>query len=193
MTSGLFGPGWFESEMDIGAGSTNAAASVTEITADHVHQAARARRSRSKSRAAEAQGREMAGAFARLMAALAFARGVLRVGFTSRQQAEAYRARLVAMMEPLLELAARDLPLLDMVGKAYGTALDALDAQILTLKPIARVATGGQPACLVAWQLYGDTERAAEIVRLNGVRCPEFMPETVLAPLPDDAPRGAGR
>lgn len=149
---------------------------------------------RSKSRIAEERGREMARAFARLMAALAFARGVLRVAFSSRQQAEAYRERLVTMMEPLLELAARDQRLLTTVGEAYGTALQALDARILSLKPIARVTTGeSQPACLIAWQLYGDTERAAELVRLNGARCPEFMPETLLAPMPDDAPAGAGR
>lgn len=149
---------------------------------------------RSKSRVAEERGREAARGFTRLMAALAFARGVLRINFTSRQQAEAMRTRLVTIMEPLLEMASRDLKLLDLVVKAYGIALDALDAQILTLKPIARVSTGeSQPACLVAWQLYGDTERAAELVRLNQARCPEFMPETLLAPLPDDAPPGAGR
>ncbi|MCP4564066.1 MAG: hypothetical protein GY873_30100 [Bosea sp.] len=136
----------------------------------------------------------MARAFARLMAALAFARGVLRVSYTSRQQAEAMRGRLVAMMEPLLELAARDQQLLQTVVEAYGVALDALDARILSLKPVVRVTTGeSQPACLIAWQLYGDTERAAELVRLNGARCPEFMPETLLAPMPDDAPPGAGR
>jgi prophage DNA circulation protein len=143
---------------------------------------------RSTSRILEARGREQAAVFARLLAALAFARGVLRLDFATRQQAQQARARLVAVMEPLLDRAATETELLTVVVGAYGQALAAIDAEILSLKPLARVVTGqSQPACLLAWQLYSDTTRAAELVRLNNARCPEFMPVEILAPLPDDA------
>lgn len=149
---------------------------------------------RSASRLVEQRGREMAANLARLLAALAFARGVLRIDFSSRQQAEQARARIVTLVEPLLDLAATDAALLDVVVGCYGAALEALDAAILSLKPLVRVVTGeSQPACLLAWQLYGETERAAELVRLNNARCPEFMPVTLLVALPADAPEGAGR
>lgn len=143
---------------------------------------------RSTSRILEARGRDQAAVFARLLAALAFARGCLRLDFATRQQAQAARARLVAVMEPLLDRAATETELLTVVMGAYGQALAAIDTEILSLKPIARVVTGqSQPACLLAWQLYADTTRAAELVRLNNARCPEFMPVEILAALPDDA------
>lgn len=149
---------------------------------------------RSQSRLVERRGRDRAAAFARLLAALAFARGALRTDFASRQQAQAMRERIVALFEPLLELAAEQADLLQVTVACYGAALEALDAEILSLKPIVRVTTGeSQPACLLAWQLYGDTERAAELVRLNNARCPEFMPATLLAVKPDDAPLGGVR
>lgn len=143
---------------------------------------------RSTSRIVEQRGRQSAATFARLIAALAFARGCLRLDLASRQQAEQVRARMVALMEPLLDLAATDGDVLRVVVEAYGQALAAIDSEILTLKPVVRVVTGeSQPACLLAWQIYADTERAAELVRLNNARCPEFMPVEILAALPDDA------
>jgi prophage DNA circulation protein len=143
---------------------------------------------RSASRLAEQRGRDAAAIYARLIAALAYARGSLRLDFGSRQQAQEIRERLVAVMEPLLDRAATEPDLFEAVVGAYGQALDALDAQILSLKPIVRVVTGeSQPACLLAWQLYADTERAAELVRLNNARCPEFMPVELLCALPDDS------
>nr|WP_047578338.1 hypothetical protein [Methylobacterium sp. ZNC0032] len=149
---------------------------------------------RSQSRIVEQRGCERAAAFSRLVAAIAFARGVLRMDFASRQQAQEARARIVALFEPLLELAASQAELLQVTIACYGAALEALDSEILSLNPVVRVTTGeSQPACLIAWQLYGDTERAAELVRLNRARCPEFMPVTLLAAKPDDAPAGAGR
>lgn len=149
---------------------------------------------RSQSRVVEQRGRARAAAFSRLLAAIAFARGALRAEFTSRQQAQSMRERIVALFEPLLELAAEQADLLQVTIACYGAALEALDAEILTLNPIVRVTTGeSQPACLLAWQLYGDTERAAELVRLNNARTPEFMPVTLLAAKPDDAPVGAVR
>ncbi|WP_420104155.1 hypothetical protein [Bosea sp. (in: a-proteobacteria)] len=149
---------------------------------------------RSRSRQVEQRGRERAAAFSRLIAALAFARGALRVDFASRQNAQEMRARIVALFEPLLEMVAADADLLQVTVSCYGAALEALDAEILSLNPIVRVTTGeSQPACLLAWQLYGDTERAAELVRLNRARCPEFMPTVLLAAQPDDLSKGGGR
>lgn len=141
---------------------------------------------RSASRKAEARGRESAALYARLIAALAFARGVLRLTFASREEAVQARARIVALMEPLLELASAEAVLLDVVVDAYGGAVAALDAATLSLKPLVRVETGESlPVCLVAWHLYADTERAEELTQLNGDRTPEFMPPRMIGMEPE--------
>lgn len=141
---------------------------------------------RSASRKAEARGRESAALYGRLIAALAFARGVLRLSFASREEAVQGRARVVALMEPLLELASAEAELLDLVVEAYGRAIGALDAATLSLKPLVRVETGQSlPVCLVAWHLYADTERADQLAQLNGDRTPEFMPARMIAMEPE--------
>lgn len=41
------------------------------------------------------------------------------------------------------------------------------------------------PACVVAWQLYEDPERASELARMNRVRSPSFMPTRFRAFAPE--------
>ena len=140
---------------------------------------------RSASRRAEAEGAARAAAHARLIAALALCRGVLRLDFERRESALAARDRITAAMEPCLSLAAGEPALLELAMGAYGAALAALDARILSLNPLVRVQTGeSEPVALLAWQLYADTTRMDELAATNGDRTPEFMPTTLLARRP---------
>jgi prophage DNA circulation protein len=62
-------------------------------------------------------------------------------------------------------------------SQAIGHAADYLSARALDLRPIIFVsAPVSLPATAVAWALYGDPQRAAEVVARNRVGTPALMP-----------------
>lgn len=62
-------------------------------------------------------------------------------------------------------------------SQAVGHAADYLSARALDLRPIILVSSPvSLPATAVAWALYGDPQRASEIVARNRVGTPALMP-----------------
>lgn len=100
-------------------------------------------------------------------------------GYGDRPSALAARARLAEVAGPALERIAQ------LAGEGVWRAssdsvrfaLDHLSRAALDLKPVVRIAAARSfPATALAWRLYGDPERAAELVDRNRVSTPAFMP-----------------
>jgi prophage DNA circulation protein len=121
----------------------------------------------------------------RALAAAAYARRLMRAEFDTRDQAVAARVTLDALIAPLLDEGVLDGAAFAALSTLWGLASGHLIDRMTSLKPIVRVSTGKPlPATLLAWQLYGDTERAGELVRRNGVATPSFMPTILEAVAP---------
>lgn len=105
----------------------------------------------------------------------------------SREEIEAARARLVAESEPALDglAAAGAVEAHSAVATTIERALQGLDALALTIAPLAQIrASASLPATVLAWRLYGDVERASELVGRAGTLTPLFMPVDLTAPAP---------
>jgi len=114
---------------------------------------------------------------AALLAELAVA--IASRSYPDRREALAASDRLVAASEASLERIAQygGEDLWRAASDAVRHALDHLSRGALDLKPVVLVeAIQSMPATVLAWQLYGDPARAAELVARNGVATPLFMP-----------------
>ena len=112
-----------------------------------------------------------------MVAALAIA-GV-RDQYPARQDASAERERLSLYAGPVLETMGDRVgaELLDWLSNLTGQAALSLSRQSATQAPLVRVETGVfLSATRAAFELYGDANRAAEIVDRNRVPTPAIMP-----------------
>lgn len=110
-----------------------------------------------------------------------------RTGFADRQSASAARLRIRGAYDGVSDRLAAGL------GQAAALILDTaaretsayLVQEAASLQPVVRVEAGrSAPAAALAWSLYGDPERAAELVARNAVGTPFFMPATIEAVSP---------
>lgn len=108
----------------------------------------------------------------------------LRLDYPARQEAEAMRAAISGAAEPAYAAC----------GEAYGHAVldwlvlmtaatvTALSAIAASRAPLVRVETGlSLPSALVAWDLYGDPGRGAEIAARNRCGTPMLLPAVLEA------------
>jgi len=103
----------------------------------------------------------------------------VRRDYAARQDATAARTAFSTVAEPVIEQTGDVLGyeahawLANLVGQA-AIVLSRLAAD---RAPLVRVETGlSMPATRLAYDLYGDPDRAAELVERNGVSTPCFMP-----------------
>lgn len=108
----------------------------------------------------------------------------VRRNYAARQDAAAARATFAAFAEPEIERTGQLLGyaahvwLADLVGKA-SVILSKLAAD---RAPLVRVETGvSMPSSRLAYDLYGDPDRGAELVTRNKVATPIFMPVRIEA------------
>jgi prophage DNA circulation protein len=114
---------------------------------------------------------------AALLAEVAVA--VAERAYDDRLQAQSAAGRLSALAEGSLERIAETggEEIWRAAGEAVRQAIDYLGRGALDLKPVVLVeAMRSFPSTLLAWRLYGDPERAEELVARNGVSTPLFMP-----------------
>jgi hypothetical protein len=130
---------------------------------------------------ATATGRAMAG-FLAAAAALATVRG----GYAVRQDAMAARADLSAAVSPILgSIGVLGYEAEDWLSGLTGDAITALSREAADRAPLVRVETGvSLPATVLAWRLYGDPARAADLVARNRVATPCLMPAAFEAAAP---------
>lgn len=107
--------------------------------------------------------------------------------YTCRQDAVAARSALADMADTAREAMAEiGYEAAEWYGGLIGAALDAMSRDAANLSPLVRVETGlSLPSALVAWKLYGDPRRAAELVARNKVATACFMPAVMTAVAPD--------
>lgn len=111
-----------------------------------------------------------------------------RTDFADRQSAVAARARITAAMDGATDRIAGALGQapLETLGTAARQSAAFLVAELSSLQPIARVRTARSlPATALAWALYRDPNRAAELVARNRTATPFFMATTLEALTPD--------
>lgn len=120
-----------------------------------------------------------AGWVSRSIVAAAYAVAVLRPDYASRQDARRARERFAAAVRPVVEQAG------DALGAAVaawlsgltGEAALTLSRRAATLAPVVRVETAlSLSAIRAAYDLYGDANRAGELVDRNRVATPALMP-----------------
>lgn len=141
---------------------------------------------RSQSRIQEQKGRDAARLAAEILFIAAWAQCVTQQEVKSRAEAEALRKQAERFFVPVLESNLLTFEMLNLVQEGYAALIAWLDKAALSLKPLVRVQTTTRLPChLLAWQLYGDTARGEELVALNNVATPAFMPTDFLAPSPD--------
>lgn len=140
---------------------------------------------RARSRREELAGRETARLAVRIAFAAAFAECLSLAEIRSRADAEAYRRRCAEIFEPMLASPLLDDETLPLLRDLYSRAVGYLVRIGLDLKPIVRVTAGERlPSTLLAWQLYQDPSRAAEICDRNDISTPFFCPVTLDAEQP---------
>lgn len=107
--------------------------------------------------------------------------------YAARQDAVAARSALADMADTAREAMAKlGYEAAEWYGGLIGEALDAMSRDAANLKPLVRVETGlSLPSTLLAWKLYGDPSRAAELVARNKVATACFMPAALTAVAPD--------
>lgn len=99
--------------------------------------------------------------------------------YSDRPSAQAAAGRLSALAEDSLERVAEygGEDIWRAAADAVRQALDYLGRGVLDLKPVVLVeAMRSFPSTVLAWRLYGDPERAEELVSRNGCSTPLFMP-----------------
>ncbi len=107
--------------------------------------------------------------------------------YAARQDAVAARSALADMADTAREaMATLGYVAAEWYGGLIGAALDAMSRDAANLKPLVRVETGlSLPSTLLAWQVYGDPSRAAELISRNKVATACFMPSALTAIAPD--------
>lgn len=103
----------------------------------------------------------------------------LRGDYPARPDAVAARTALVARAGPVTEDAGTTygFELHGWLTALVGTAVDQLSTLAATRAPLVRVETGvSLPATLIAWDLYGDPSRDAELVDRNECGTAFVMP-----------------
>lgn len=119
---------------------------------------------------------------AALLAEVAVA--VAEQAYGDRPTAQAAAGRLAALADDSLDRVAETggEDIWRAASEAVRQALDYLGRGALDLKPVVLVeALRSLPSTVFAWRLYGDPERAEELVARNGVATPLFMPTQIEA------------
>jgi len=136
--------------------------------------------------ALQAQSRLARAAAACLEAALLAEAAVAyaSIEYADRQQAQAAIQELAATAEPALERIAEHTneEVWRAASDAVQHAIEHLSRTSLDLKPVVLVESMRSfPSTVLAWRLYGDPERAEELVSRNGVTTSLFMPTSLEA------------
>jgi prophage DNA circulation protein len=116
---------------------------------------------------------------ARLILITGYVNALLTATYASRPDAVTARDQLNALLDNELAAAVGEesVGLIDAIANLRGTATAYLSALAISLKPIVIVSTArALPSIVLAWRLYGDPTRAAELVSQNDVKHPSFMP-----------------
>ncbi|MBN9453261.1 MAG: hypothetical protein J0I42_15035 [Bosea sp.] len=106
---------------------------------------------------------------------------------TGREDVETARARLATGVEPILDGLATigDGSMHTAVRETIDMAIAGLDEIVLNIAPMALIrAIRNLPSTVLAWQLYGNPDRAGEIVALSGSLTPLFLPLEMTLPAP---------
>ena len=138
--------------------------------------------------------RTAAGTLARMLAACCEA-ALLGQSFVAeaksdlvdQQSAVAARARIGMAMDGATDRigAAAGLEVVSLLSEVANTCSAHLATLAADLKPLVQVATPrSAPSSVLAWELYGDPERGAELVDRNRTMTPLFMPTKVTALAP---------
>jgi len=108
----------------------------------------------------------------------------VRADYPTRQDAVAARIYIAATADALYPLAAPAGPdAVDFVVRLAGSVVTGLSALATSRAPLVRVEINmSAPSALMAWQMYADPARGAEIVRRNRVATPMLMPAAFEAP-----------
>lgn len=118
-----------------------------------------------------------------LAGAVAFAGEAARLlaaaDYSSRRAAAAARSRIAALATKVLPLyAALGADASTAFDDIYGKAARHVSSRILDLAPVTIVeVSAALPSNVLAYRLYGDPNRGAELVARNGVATPCFMPQ----------------
>lgn len=128
-----------------------------------------------------AGGRVRAAEIAALIAAFALA--CCRVAYESEQDAATARATLARVAAPAIELAGTvSADLCEWLSRLTGEAALALSRLAATRAPLVRVETGvSLSAIRLAHDLYGDANRAGELVARNRAATAAMMPTAIEA------------
>lgn len=104
----------------------------------------------------------------------------VRADYPSRQDAIAARTRIAADGDALYQhLAPAGADAVNFAASLVGATVLSLSRLAASRAPLVRVETNvSLPSSLLAWQLYGDPARSAELVQRNGVATPLAMPVT---------------
>lgn len=111
-----------------------------------------------------------------------------RTGFSDRPSADAARTRIRTAFDEAGDRIADALgqPTLIVLDTAARQTSASLVAEAATLKPVVQVeAAASFPAASLAWALYGDPERAADLLARNKVGTPFYMPASFEALSPE--------
>ena len=107
-----------------------------------------------------------------------------RTGFADRRAASAARVRIRNAYDGASDRVAVLLgqPALMLLDSVAREASAHLVQEATSLRPVVLVQAGGSvPAAALGWSLYGDPERAAELMARNAVGTPFHMPATIEA------------
>ena len=110
----------------------------------------------------------------------AYAQALLGVIFTDRPAAVQARADALVRLDAVLGLCsgAQDLELYDAVTALRSALVGWFAQTIVNLAPVMTVQVNESlPSLALAWALYSDPTRAAQLVAMNKVPHPTFMPE----------------
>ncbi|MAU95441.1 MAG: hypothetical protein CMP81_06075 [Fulvimarina sp.] len=128
--------------------------------------------------------REETGVVHRLGFLVTWCAAVVRADFESRRDAVAARTLLAARADadygPIATAFGADV--LEWILSLVGTAIKQISALAADKSSVVRVETNlSLPASVIAWELYGDPTRGAELVRRNRVSTAMLMPVSIEA------------
>lgn len=110
--------------------------------------------------------------------AAGFCQTLVSADYRSRQDARRARDRITPVVDPVLEgLTSVDVAVHGWLSTIAATAADDLSTIAANRAPLVSVSVGiSLPATALAYALYGDAARAAELVDRNRVATPALMP-----------------
>lgn len=113
-----------------------------------------------------------------ILSAAAAALAIGRVAWPSRPAARRARADLVTRAQAAYAVAQRfDPALLAWLSGLVGIAVRLVSQIAADATPIVRVESGiSLPSTVLAYQLYGDAKRAAQVIEISGSGTPMLMP-----------------